>query len=575
MKAKNGNRAIAKQEPHAGRALSEAILLFALSSFILASCDPSPDKGGNESAISVRITSPSSAARFEEGSIIAISVEASTTEGSIQRVEYRVGSQLLGQNQEAPYVYSWTPSEPGSYSLTATAYSTAGDSAQSDEVAIEVTEPLVPSIYPILSSGRWVYVVRSHRSMTTNSGTDTDERDGAFELEYAGAESGTGAMTFTTSGYKTYEYAAIPDTLALSYGSSELSVRKGTEEAWATTLASPTLSGWDGAYVFVDAVREYTGSGNAALSSAVSSATWGGAELACFVVSSSFDNYSDPYQTERYDANASQTIVPGIGVIASSFSFEYDDYRDAFYLAHVEGSCSITLKGYALTYEDGSVASGGTVDLSTEPPTSAPGELAAETESGSAIALSWANYALNAARILIERKTTGAVLAENRVGLPTEFAQIASVPPGTTNYEDLNVIPAGFSYTYRIRASNGSGESAYSNESTSVIFSLPEEPSISYAYWGNEFDAFHHFLYRYIALNYENAADNADTLVVEWSPEAAGSWQALVTIEDPAAGESGVQIQGVDLGTFDVDLRAYTSNKWGNSGYSGIYTFGW
>jgi hypothetical protein len=62
-------------------------------------------------------------------------------------------------------------------------------------------------------------------------------------------------------------------------------------------------------------------------------------------------------------------------------------------------------------------------------------------------------------------------LIERRIGTGT-YAQIASVGAGVTGYTDTTVA-ASTQYTYRVRASNSGGTSAYSNTSTVTTLSAP------------------------------------------------------------------------------------------------------
>jgi hypothetical protein len=81
----------------------------------------------------------------------------------------------------------------------------------------------------------------------------------------------------------------------------------------------------------------------------------------------------------------------------------------------------------------------------------APSALLVRTVSKTQVDLRWKNNSGNETAFAIERSTDG-----------RRFAQIATVAAGTTAYSSTG-LAAGKAYFYRVRAINGSGNSAYSN----------------------------------------------------------------------------------------------------------------
>jgi hypothetical protein len=79
--------------------------------------------------------------------------------------------------------------------------------------------------------------------------------------------------------------------------------------------------------------------------------------------------------------------------------------------------------------------------------------LVATSISDTEIDLSWTDNATDETEFKIERK----------IGLGGTYTQIGTAPADVTYYQDLTCF-AGVHYYYRVRASNGSGDSAYSNE---------------------------------------------------------------------------------------------------------------
>jgi hypothetical protein len=97
-----------------------------------------------------------------------------------------------------------------------------------------------------------------------------------------------------------------------------------------------------------------------------------------------------------------------------------------------------------------------TAATTVQAPPAAPTDLTATISTGGRIRLSWMDPADNETGFQVERRARG------------RFARIATVPADTTTFEDLTAV-RGQTYTYRVRAVNGVGVSAYSNEVTLAL----------------------------------------------------------------------------------------------------------
>ena len=91
-------------------------------------------------APTVALTSPASGARVR--GTISVTADASDNRG-VAKVEFFVGTTLLGSATTAPYAVSWntTAVPDGSYTLTATAYDAAGNNTTSAGVTVSVRQP--------------------------------------------------------------------------------------------------------------------------------------------------------------------------------------------------------------------------------------------------------------------------------------------------------------------------------------------------------------------------------------------------------------------------------------------------
>jgi hypothetical protein len=87
----------------------------------------------------------------------------------------------------------------------------------------------------------------------------------------------------------------------------------------------------------------------------------------------------------------------------------------------------------------------------------APTDLNAAAVSSSEIDLSWTDNSDNETEFKIERSTDAGVT----------FTEIATVGATVTMYADTGLTPLT-AYSYRVRASNLVGDSAYSNTATAV-----------------------------------------------------------------------------------------------------------
>src|SRR5205085_11315028 len=96
----------------------------------------------------------------------------------------------------------------------------------------------------------------------------------------------------------------------------------------------------------------------------------------------------------------------------------------------------------------------------------APSGLAAVANSPSAINLVWADNSNNESGFRLERKT----------GAAGTYALIASPAANQTSYTDSG-LQASTTYYYRIKAYNGAGESAYSNEANATTQATSPPPT--------------------------------------------------------------------------------------------------
>lgn len=96
-----------------------------------------------KSAPQVTITSPTVTDLSIAPAVVAITAEASVAEGSIAKVAFFYGEQLLHEVNDAPYAFEWAVAEAGLYTVRAVATDDAGNTAET-AVQLRVNEPQSP-----------------------------------------------------------------------------------------------------------------------------------------------------------------------------------------------------------------------------------------------------------------------------------------------------------------------------------------------------------------------------------------------------------------------------------------------
>ncbi len=106
-----------------------------------------------------------------------------------------------------------------------------------------------------------------------------------------------------------------------------------------------------------------------------------------------------------------------------------------------------------------------TASATTLPPPAAPTNLAATTLSSSSIRLNWTDNASNEAGFKVERSPEGAT-----------WLQVAVAGPNVATWTN-NSLAAGTTYYYRVRAYEGSANSAFSNDASAATLPPPAAPT--------------------------------------------------------------------------------------------------
>ena len=175
----------------------------------------------------------------------------------------------------------------------------------------------------------------------------------------------------------------------------------------------------------------------------------------------------------------------------------------------------------------------------------APGSLAAQTASSSEIQLSWADNSSNEDSFRVERSTGGGA-----------FQEVQNLPAGTTAVR-ITGLAASTAYSFRVRAVNGVGPSAYSNTASATTSAAPTAPAAPGSLTAQTASSSE------IQLSWTDKSNNEDSFRVERST-GGGAFQE---VQNLPAGTTAVRITGLAASTA-YSFRVRAINGVGPSAYS-------
>jgi len=139
----------------------------------------SPSAPNNPPA--VNIMNPANGATFTAPASITIDANASDPDfgGSISKVEFYEGANLLGTDNTSPFSFNWINVPSGSYSLTAKAYDNLNASATSAAINITVNQPNTPPAVSIISPANGA-TFTAPASITINANASDPDAGGSI-----------------------------------------------------------------------------------------------------------------------------------------------------------------------------------------------------------------------------------------------------------------------------------------------------------------------------------------------------------------------------------------------------------
>jgi len=237
------------------------------------------------------------------------------------------------------------------------------------------------------------------------------------------------------------------------------------EGPWDATLDVSGES-WTGRFLLVRTVTNPHTSVRTKMSASLSTIETPGDDRDVISVSAEYSNATEQYVTTVYTIRSHQHFAADqpIGLVrCTSYWWRQEkDYQDG--LGHSVDEVTIELVGYEVPQSDGSVLSGGDLELSYAP--SPPESLSVTRVSATTASLSWSRASDIESGFIIERRTGTAGLWE----------EIGEVGAGTQSYTDAAIL-AENEYCYRVRAFNRAGVSEPSNEVYRAPALPPAAPS--------------------------------------------------------------------------------------------------
>jgi len=187
-------------------------------------------------------------------------------------------------------------------------------------------------------------------------------------------------------------------------------------------------------------------------------------------------------------------------------------------------------------------------------PPAAPSNLSATAASQSQIDLSWTDNSNNESGFKIERGSGST---------PNSWTEISTVGAGVTVYSNSG-LSASTTYSYRVRAYNGAGNSNYTTQATATTSDPPSNPPNA----PSNLNANSQSSSRIDLLWSDNSNDEDGFKIERGNGSNPSSWNEIVTV---GAGVSSYFNTGLIASTtYSYRVRAY--NSAGNSGYSNVST---
>jgi hypothetical protein len=234
-----------------------------------------------------------------------------------------------------------------------------------------------------------------------------------------------------------------------------------------------------------------------------------------------------------------------------SASITYTATAGTYYLVVASHGPSANAISTNYGFDVGQYTVSGTVVPANSTAPAAPTNLSASAGSSSAINLTWSDNSSNENGFQVERLVNGT------------WTQVAVVGANVTSWQDTG-LAAGTSYSYRVRAYNAAGESAYSNTASATTSPAATTPSAP----ANLAASVKTKPHLGVFLTWTDTSTNETGFLVQRSADGGVTWVQLAQL---AANSTSYTDGGVSSGAA-YQYRVCAYNAAGSSGYSNVVT---
>ena len=166
------------------------------------------DTGGTNQPPSASLTAPANGGSYSAGSSIAVTANASDSDGTVSKVEFFRGTTSLGVDTSAPYAVTWANATAGTHAFKAVATDNQGASTTSATSTITVTgTPPVDTTPPSVPTGLAAGALSSS-SIGLSWNASTDNTGGTGVAGYDVYRNGSLVASPTTTSYTSSGLAA-------------------------------------------------------------------------------------------------------------------------------------------------------------------------------------------------------------------------------------------------------------------------------------------------------------------------------------------------------------------------------
>jgi PKD repeat protein len=195
---------------------------------------------GPATAPVVSLTAPVNGASFVAPAAVSLTASATTTQGTITKVEFFNGAALLGTSTAAPYGFSWANVAAGSYTLTAKATGSNGTTTTSAPVTVTVTAAAAPVVSLTAPANGASFVAPAAVSLTASA---TTTQGTITKVEFFNGAALLGTSTAAPYGFSWANVAAGSYTLtAKATGSNGTTTTSAPVTVTVAAAAAPVVS---------------------------------------------------------------------------------------------------------------------------------------------------------------------------------------------------------------------------------------------------------------------------------------------------------------------------------------------